>query len=137
MRNDFPFLFFCACLQPKMASDATFPGMPDAYLCVFMRIYAYTFFLLHFLLSTLSGFPNFAPVKKKGRSRPAVGQAAQKPLTHNYMKQTKTTTVELHERIEFHARCERTVSISEAPGSFLGEIRTTDWNTSARRKHQR
>ena len=53
------------------------------------------------------------------------------------MKQTKTTTVELHEHIEFHARCERTVSISEAPGSFPDEIRTTDWSRGARLKHKR
>ena len=121
--------FFCACLQPKMASDATFPGMPDAYLCVFMRIYACTFFLLHFLLSTLCEVSNFASAFKKVGPQTKKPQRKARPWIYINMKQTKTTTVELHERIEIHARCERTVSISEAPGSFLGEIRTTDWNT--------
>ena len=65
------------------------------------------------------------------------GRQPQKNLTHIIMQRTETTTVELHERIEFHARCERTVSISEAPGSFPDEIRTTIFANCAERNRNR
>ena len=74
--------FFCACLQPENESLPAIPLVQNLYLLVFACICLCTFFLLHFLLSTPSGLANFALSKRKGMSRPAVGQAVLKTLTH-------------------------------------------------------